>query len=188
MTKCTLEERKYEHLKKFRQGHNQTIHRAFRKYGWNCFEWTELCSVLDEKHLCDLEKYFINYYDTFKNGYNMTIGGEGVISGEFEKYYLVRFPDGTVKVVKGYNKFCREYGLNRGSLHLTMFPSKKHYTKQNGTVSTYNKVPKKHHKGFTLLGRFNDYPEREYAQASGNGEHPEKDGDIVSSAGKLAAA
>nr|WP_257638814.1 hypothetical protein [Streptococcus agalactiae] len=27
----------------------------------------------------ELEKYFINKYDTYKNGYNATIGGEGVV-------------------------------------------------------------------------------------------------------------
>lgn len=31
----------------------------------------------------------------------------------------------------------------------------------------------------TYQGMFNDYPEREYTQASGNGEHPTEDDDIV---------
>ena len=42
---------------------------------------------LDAKEKLDnLEKYYINYYDSYKNGYNMTIGGSGIhidISNEF---------------------------------------------------------------------------------------------------------
>lgn len=33
---------------------------------------------IDDKTLCEMEKYFIQKYGTFHNGYNMTKGGEGM--------------------------------------------------------------------------------------------------------------
>ena len=42
------------------RGYNYHLHRAIRKYGLENFE------------------YYINKYDSFKNGYNMTEGGDGV--------------------------------------------------------------------------------------------------------------
>lgn len=52
------------------------IYDAFIKYGINnfSFEAIELCK---ENKLNEREKYWISYYDTYKNGYNMTTGGEG---------------------------------------------------------------------------------------------------------------
>jgi len=58
------------------------FHRAIRKHGWDSFEWEILfegeCS---NNKLNDLEIFYIGYYDTFNNGYNLTIGGEGGLSG-----------------------------------------------------------------------------------------------------------
>ena len=52
------------------------IYRAMRKYGIDNFDFSilEECSVdkLDEREI-----YWISELDTYNNGYNMTIGGEG---------------------------------------------------------------------------------------------------------------
>lgn len=66
--------------KKFTKFYN-----AIKKYGWDSFnhvilEWIEaetiekLMVLLNEK-----EKYYINQYDSYYNGYNSTFGGEGII-------------------------------------------------------------------------------------------------------------
>lgn len=51
--------------------------RAKRKYGWDDF----IIEIIEEnipKHkMSDREKYWISYFDTFNNGYNSTVGGEG---------------------------------------------------------------------------------------------------------------
>lgn len=56
--------------------YNCNLYTAMRKYGIENFnfEILEECSkdLLDER-----EKYWINYYDTYENGYNMTKGGDG---------------------------------------------------------------------------------------------------------------
>jgi group I intron endonuclease len=59
---------------------NYKFHRAIRKYGWKAFEWEVICQSLDGKYLLNtMEGYFIQYYDTFENGYNMTLGGDGTL-------------------------------------------------------------------------------------------------------------
>ena len=60
---------------------NAVIYRAMRKYGAGIFhiEQIEECenSKLDER-----EKYWIEYYDSYKNGYNSTPGGTALPSGK----------------------------------------------------------------------------------------------------------
>ena len=63
------------------------LHYAIEKYGWNNFS-VDSYSFTNE--LLDyMEKEFIKKFDTFKNGYNMTIGGEGsagrIVSEETRK-------------------------------------------------------------------------------------------------------
>lgn len=55
--------------------YNYTIHRALRKYGFNNFTFSiiEECS---ENLLNEKEKYWIQYYDSYQNGYNETLGGD----------------------------------------------------------------------------------------------------------------
>ena len=52
------------------------LYRAISKYGLNNFTITELeeCShnIVDER-----ERYWIEYYGSFRNGYNATTGGDG---------------------------------------------------------------------------------------------------------------
>ena len=56
---------------------NSKFARSIRKWGWNTFEGKVLEEV-DEEDLNELEKFYIKYFDSYKNGYNSTIGGEGV--------------------------------------------------------------------------------------------------------------
>lgn len=52
------------------------LYRAFRKYGLEAFKF-EIIKECPREELTQWEKYYINYYDTFINGYNQTSGGEG---------------------------------------------------------------------------------------------------------------
>lgn len=54
---------------------NQTkIYRSIKKYGWSShkFEVIELCA---KEELNEKEYFYINYYNSFKNGLNCTVGG-----------------------------------------------------------------------------------------------------------------
>jgi len=55
------------------------FYNAISKHGWENFEWSILYQSKDREHtLKIMEPYFIAEYDSFKNGYNSTLGGEGV--------------------------------------------------------------------------------------------------------------
>ena len=47
-----------------------------RKYGYNHFSIEQIEECPNEL-LQEREKYWIEYYDSYKNGYNATLGGEG---------------------------------------------------------------------------------------------------------------
>ena len=60
----------------FNETCNSKFANGIRKWGWNAFE----CKVLEEvfeEDLDKLEKFYIEQFDSYKNGYNSTIGGEG---------------------------------------------------------------------------------------------------------------
>ena len=56
--------------------HNRHLQRAWDLYGEESFEFhiVEKCA---EDILSDREKFWIEYYDAYYNGYNQTLGGEG---------------------------------------------------------------------------------------------------------------
>jgi len=58
--------------------HRSIIHDAIRKYGSDNFEWEVLCECDTRKELNEMEFHYIKQYDTYKNGYNSTYGGEGI--------------------------------------------------------------------------------------------------------------
>jgi len=77
------------------------LYRAIRKHGVENFDFTSIC-VCDNNELNDLEIKYIKEFNTFgENGYNMTIGGQGIknykhTSETIEKLRISstgRFPD-----------------------------------------------------------------------------------------------
>ena len=56
---------------------NSKFARSIRKWGWDAFEGRVLEEVYEED-LNELEKFYIEQFDSYKNGYNSTLGGEGV--------------------------------------------------------------------------------------------------------------
>lgn len=74
----TIEERWREHCKDFQRERceKRPLYSAMNKYGIENFiiEEVEQC---EESILSEREKYWIEYYGSFKYGYNATIGGDG---------------------------------------------------------------------------------------------------------------
>ena len=56
--------------------YNSKFANSIRKWGWDAFEGRVLEEVYEED-LNELEKFYIEYFDSYKNGYNSTLGGEG---------------------------------------------------------------------------------------------------------------
>ena len=67
------EGRKKDHI---RGKYKCYFHDAIKKYGIENFDY-EVIERIEESLLSEREIYWINYYDTFNNGYNLTLGGEG---------------------------------------------------------------------------------------------------------------
>jgi len=72
--------RKYGHISNSDGNSSTKFHRAIRKYGINNFNWEIVYQSKNGNHCKDvMENYFIQEYDSFKNGYNMTLGGDGTL-------------------------------------------------------------------------------------------------------------
>lgn len=70
-------QRKRQHTNLCKKGIDNKFYRAVRKYGWNNF----IYGIIDYYNggiLNEQEVYYIETYDTYKNGYNSTLGGEGM--------------------------------------------------------------------------------------------------------------
>lgn len=80
-------------------GYETKFYRALRKYGYNNFEFSilELCST---EELNDREKHFIEFYNSFKNGYNSSIGGDVVASGYGEDHHQAVLTEEEILIIK----------------------------------------------------------------------------------------
>ena len=72
-TRYTIEFRWRQHLHK---KDNTYFHNALHKYGAENFT-IDVLEECDVNHLNEREMFYIAKYDTFNNGYNLTLGGDG---------------------------------------------------------------------------------------------------------------
>lgn len=96
ITLTTPKNRFREHIAFSKRGNsNRKISNAFRKYGPDNLKLSTL-EILEHdvkeelyKALCEREKFHIHNLDTFINGYNCTLGGEGTVGlvGELNQFY-----------------------------------------------------------------------------------------------------
>jgi len=78
LTTHSMEERLKQHLR------NKNKHKfinAIKKYGIENF-LSEIIETVEENLLAEREIFWIKYYNTYNNGYNMTEGGEGFTSNQ----------------------------------------------------------------------------------------------------------
>lgn len=76
-TTNSLYVRKKLHYKKSKTNPETKFHRALKKYSEENFEWEIIVTTDSKEHLNELEIFYIQKYDSFIRGYNMTLGGEG---------------------------------------------------------------------------------------------------------------
>lgn len=145
-----LDQRKREHYYRYSKGErNHKLYLAFRKYGWDSFVFEILAEVPSKEDLNELEIQYIQDYNSFNRGYNMTVGGDFVSDETREKlreiftgrkitWYdkilesrrknpndrtikLHRLEDesGNILTVRNLAAFCREHGFDACNLHHT---------------------------------------------------------------------
>lgn len=66
--------------------HNKHLRDAFKKYGFENFSFEIICTSDDYEELNYLEVKYIKEYDSFHNGYNCTLGGDGKQTKIFNTY------------------------------------------------------------------------------------------------------
>ena len=71
----SFNERMNEHKHMSKHSGGYTIHAAIRKYGWNNFT-KEIIAKVKKEEASELERFFIDKYDTVRNGYNDTYNTE----------------------------------------------------------------------------------------------------------------
>lgn len=89
---------KHKSVYKNQENHRYKLYRAMNKYGLQnfLFEVIQECKIdqLNEK-----EQYWIQFYDSYNNGYNMTLGGDGFVGAN----------DKIVLQYNSHGKFLREF-------------------------------------------------------------------------------
>lgn len=75
-TLSTIEKRFKEHCQDYKKEHNEKrpLYMAMRKYGVEHFHIEQIEQTDNPE---ERERYWIEYYGTFKKGYNATLGGDG---------------------------------------------------------------------------------------------------------------
>ena len=77
ITESTLEKRYDEHLSKYRNGDTRHLYQAMRKYGLDNFEVSVVeDNISSYKELLDKERSYVEQFNSYNNGYNMTPGGD----------------------------------------------------------------------------------------------------------------
>ena len=69
-------EKRFDKHKKYQSEKNKVLYKAIKKYGIDNFSF-EVIDVCNKEELDGKEKYYIEKFNTFVSGYNMTIGGDG---------------------------------------------------------------------------------------------------------------
>lgn len=84
-TTRTVQERWEEHLREYRRERceNRPLYRAIRKYGTNAFA-VETLEEVGLENLSERETYWIEYFHTYSDGYNATMGGDGKILYDYD--------------------------------------------------------------------------------------------------------
>ena len=116
---CDIKQRRKQHEKdeafnNLRKEYNYPLSRAFRKYGIDAFSF-EIIEEIENRDEANIkEDYWINYYNTIKNGYNQIRGGENrtVLSDEDIKKIKQQIKEGKTYKTISKNFNCSESWLS----------------------------------------------------------------------------
>lgn len=91
------------------------IHKAIRKYGIKNFE-IEILEYCSPELLNEKEQYWINFYDSFKNGYNSNEGGGQSASCKY-LYAIYDLSGNFLKTILGAENVVKELNISLSTLH-----------------------------------------------------------------------
>lgn len=107
-TTSFLKRRWYEHISssKKESDKNRPLYRAMNKYGLENFKIEQIEEV-QINFLSEREVYWINYYNSYREGYNATIGGDGKPIYDYSQI------ESSLKEGKTTIKICEEIGCSK---------------------------------------------------------------------------
>lgn len=100
----SLEKRFKEHCRDSQKNRNEKrpLYLAMNKYGIENFS----ISLIEETDIPEeREKYWIEYYGSFKNGYNATVGGDGTKYADYDLIYSLYKEGKTYKEIQEITKY-----------------------------------------------------------------------------------
>lgn len=99
----------------YKQEKNSKFSNVINKYGFDFFTAEILIDELEEDEAKMLEKYYIDYYDSFYNGYNSTLGGDGSQKADYKEILQLWKEGNKIEKIKqktGYGKRAISATLN----------------------------------------------------------------------------
>ena len=91
---------------------NKALYRAIRKYGLENFSFEVIQdNIQDYQELDEAEIYWINYYDSFVNGYNANFGGQ--------RYHIILPHDEIIKdylKTRSARKTAKKFGIHNNTV------------------------------------------------------------------------
>ena len=108
LTTRSIEERFSEHCKA-----DTVIGEAIRKYGVDNFMCYEVDKAQSKSELSELEIHYIHHFGTLKDGYNCTIGGDGVKYDDSIEVLLNKRQEHFVRYVEKENE--KSIDINNGA-------------------------------------------------------------------------
>lgn len=142
-TTTSIEERMYHHIyraeKELNITHTHFIN-AIRKYGKDSFSWEEIDSADTREELNEKEIYWIQYYNSIENGYNIQAGGQNFDTDKFaaacgsKPFYAYRVNGEFLGEFINKKAFGRKYKV--GDTHIANVLNHK-YNSCNGYIFIY---------------------------------------------------
>lgn len=117
-----IEQRYLDHLKRARNKgiynheYNSPLHRAIRKYGIDNFDFSiiEHCEITE---LDQREIFWISYYNSYENGYNLTRGGgHQDATVKFDLDTIIAIQNLLINSTKTYDEIHQLYNISLGRI------------------------------------------------------------------------
>ena len=146
LTSGTVQARWEKHCRNAKLGINYALYKAMRAHGINNFSVCTIEEEFDFQKLCDREQYWINFYNTFNNGYNETLGGEG--NRKYTPDVIYALWDSGLTV----SEITRQTGCVRSTVYSTLLLYNEY--SQTESLSRRNDTLKKKPVQFDLNGNY----------------------------------
>lgn len=138
----SLDVRIKQHINTAMSGCSYHLYRAIRKYGWENFEYGIVAYADNKEQLNQLEMYYIQKYDSIRNGYNMVPGGDmNVMDYEpIAKHHdeVMRTPEVRNKISVSMKRYCAENGVSEEHRRHLSENKKAFYASERGKLVRAN--------------------------------------------------